>query len=51
MVKAKPVRRLNEKPGIVGLVFLCPLPLPELVPSISSGPCFQRPRPKLLALR
>jgi hypothetical protein len=51
MVKAKPVRELNEKPGIVGHLFLCPLPLPGLVLSSSFEPCFQRPRLKLSTSR
>jgi hypothetical protein len=49
MVEAKPTRELNEKPGIEGHLFLCPLPLPRLVLSNSFEPYFQRPRLKLSA--
>jgi hypothetical protein len=34
-----------------GPVFLCPLPPPGLIPLNSFALCFQRPRPRLLALK
>ena len=49
MVKARPVRQLNEKPGIVGPVFY--VTASARIDSVEQlGPCFQR-RAKLLALR